>query len=91
MMSPKESNREKTGRRLFGNRGRPLFPFLPGFGSFLGIRWRREGRFAVGRDEELTPAGIRCSATASRLNMIERIMLLALSSRNRGRPFGCAA
>jgi hypothetical protein len=38
MISPKSNNREKTGRRLFGNRGRPLFrcfPFLPGFGSFL--------------------------------------------------------
>jgi len=35
MISPKANNREKTGRRLFGNRGRPLFPFLPGFGSFV--------------------------------------------------------
>ena len=45
MISPKANNREKTGRRLFGNRGRPLFPFSPGFG-FFWIRWRREGRFA---------------------------------------------
>ncbi len=73
MISPKANNREKTGRRLFGNRGRPLFPFLPGFGFFF-IRCCREGRFVVGRHEELNcechPGGVSVG-----------IMLLALSSR----------
>jgi competence ComEA-like helix-hairpin-helix protein len=44
MISPKANNREKTGRRLFGNRGRPLF--LPGFGSFW-IRQHRHRRRAA--------------------------------------------
>jgi hypothetical protein len=75
LMSPKASNREKQGDDSLetggvrGSRSRPA-------SDHFWIRWRREGRFAVGRDEELTPAAIRCSATASRLNMIERIMLL---------------
>jgi hypothetical protein len=58
--------------------GRPLFPFFARLRIICGSGGAEEGRFAVGRHEELipilpqlAPAGIRCSATASRLNMIE--------------------
>src|ERR1022692_179547 len=54
MISPKANNREKTERRLFGNRA-SVVPVLARLRIICGFRWRREGRFAVGRHEELIP------------------------------------
>jgi hypothetical protein len=61
----KQITERKQGGTL-GNRGRPLFPFLPGFGFFFGIRWRRQGRFAVGRHDAKANGSVPLGAPAAR-------------------------
>jgi hypothetical protein len=39
---------------------------LPGFGFFFGIRWRRQGRFAVERHDAKANGSVALGAPAAR-------------------------